>query len=166
MVSDVSARVLREACVILLVLLLTGSAARAEASVTAFEEAWRLVRSEFYDPTLRGLDWEKVGQVYRPQALAAESAAERSAVINRLLGELRASHTGHYTPEQVAYYDLFDIFGGALRRERERLFPGGRVAYEGIGAIVRAIDGRSFVSGVLDGFPAARAGSRARLANR
>jgi carboxyl-terminal processing protease len=159
-VNDVSVRAFRQACCIGLVLLLTGAATHAEEPVPSFEEAWRLVRSDFYDPSLRGLDWEKIGQIYRPQALAAQSAEERSAVINRMLGELGASHTGHYTPEQVAYYDLFDIFGGALRRERERIFPGGRVAYDGIGAIVRNVDGRNFVVGILEGFPAARAGLR------
>jgi carboxyl-terminal processing protease len=138
--------------------VLAGSAALAQETASAFEEAWRLVRSEFYDPSLRGLDWEKVGETYRPQAAAAQSAEERSVIIDRMLGELRASHTGHFTPDEVAYYDLFDIFGGALRRERERIFPGGRVAYEGIGAVVRNLYGRNFVIGILEGFPAARAG--------
>ena len=146
-------------CSVLLLILFASHEARSEVvAPPAFEETWRLVQSEFYDPTLRNLNWAEIGDKYRPLAAAAGSAEEQSAVINRMLGELGASHTGHFTPDQVAYYDLFDIFSGALRRERERLFPGGRVTYVGIGAITKEIDGKTFISGILDGFPASRAG--------
>ena len=75
-----------------------------------------------------------------------------------MLAELGASHTGHFTPDEVAYFDLFDIFGGSVRRERERLFLGGQVAYDGIGAFTKVIAGRTFVTGVLEGLPASEAG--------
>ena len=99
-----------------------------------------------------------MGNKYRAQAAAASTPEEQSAVINLMLAELVVSHTGHFTPDEVAYFDLFDIFGGSLRRERERLFPRGQVAYEGIGAFTKEIDGRTFITGVLEGLPAARAG--------
>src|SRR5262249_39014995 len=108
------------------------SAGEEESRLAAFYEGRHLVPSEFFNPTLRGLDWAAIGEKYRPLVLAAETAEERSAVINRMLAELGASHTEHFTPDDVAYYDLFDIFGGSLRKERERLFPGGHVAYTGI----------------------------------
>ena len=146
-------------CSVLIVALFALQEARSEVvAPPAFEETWRLVQSEFYDPTLRNLNWVGIGDKYRPLAAAAGSTEEQSAVINRMLAELGASHTGHFTPDQVAYYDLFDIFSGALRRDRERLFPGGRVAYVGIGAITKEIDGKTFITGILDGFPASRAG--------
>jgi carboxyl-terminal processing protease len=148
----------RFCCVLLLVLLASYEVRSEVVAPPAFEETWRLAQTKFYDPTLRSLNWDDVGQKYRALAAAAGSADEQSAVINRMLAELVASHTGHFTPDEVAYYDLFDIFGGALRRERERIFPGGRVAYVGIGAFTKDIDGRIFVSGLLDGFPASRAG--------
>jgi len=146
-------------CTVLLLVLLVSHETRSEvAAPPAFEETWRLVQTEFYDPTLRNLNWAEVADKYRPLAAAASSAQEQSAVINRMLGELGASHTGHFTPDEIAYYDLFDIFSGALRRDRERLFPGGRVAYVGIGAITKEIDGKTFITGILDGFPASQAG--------
>jgi C-terminal processing protease CtpA/Prc len=146
-------------CTVLLLVLLVSHETRSEiAAPPAFEETWRLVQTEFYDPTLRNLNWAEVADKYRPLAAAASSVQEQSAVINRMLGELGASHTAHFTRDEIAYYDLFDIFSGALRRDRERLFPGGRVAYVGIGAITKKIDGKTFITGILDGFPASQAG--------
>jgi len=128
------------------------------ADVAVFEEVWRTVREDFYDPTLRGLDWTAVKERYRPLAAAASSAEERSAVINRMLFELGASHTAHYTPADPAYYQLLDIFSGALRRPLRRLFPKGQVSYPGIGIFTQQINGKTFISGVLAGLPAQRAG--------
>jgi carboxyl-terminal processing protease len=136
----------------------TGLRRPSTANLAAFEEAWRTVHDHFYDPTFRGLDWTAIGARYRPLAAAATSEAERSAVINRMLAELQASHTGHYTPDDPAYYQLLDIFAGGLRQELRRLFPDGQVTYPGIGIFTRQLDGRTFISGVLEGLPAWRAG--------
>jgi carboxyl-terminal processing protease len=150
---------LRKRLPFLLLLVLSFSEARSAAPAPpAFEEAWRLAQTEFYDRTFRGLNWEQIGDQYRSQAAAASTPEGQSAVIKRMLAELGASHTGHFTPDEVAYFDLLDIFGGSLRRERERLFPGGKVAYEGIGAFTTEIAGKTFVTGILEGLPASRAG--------
>src|SRR5215468_10175236 len=123
-----------------------------------FDEVWRIVQDRFYDRTLHGLDWKAIGDKYRPLAAAATTEREREAVINRMLSELHASHTGYYTPEDTAYYDLADIFAPGLRRQLKSAFPDGKVAYTGIGIFTRSIDGRTFVSGVLNGLPADKAG--------
>jgi carboxyl-terminal processing protease len=127
-------------------------------NLAVFEEVWRIVRDQFYDPTFRGLDWVAIGERYRPLAAAAASDVERSTVINRMLSELVASHTGHYTPSDPAYYQLLDIFSGVLRQPLKRLFPDGQVTYPGIGIFTRELDGKTFISGVLDGLPARQAG--------
>ena len=150
---------LRRCLPFLLLLVLPFAEVRSAAPVPpAFEEVWRLVQTEFYDRTLRGLDWDQIGEKYRSEVAAASTPEQQSAVINRMLAELGASHTGHFTPDEVAYFDLFDIFGGSVRRERERLFLGGQVAYDGIGAFTKVIAGRTFVTGVLEGLPASEAG--------
>jgi carboxyl-terminal processing protease len=51
-----------------------------------------------------------------------------------------------------------DIFAHGLRHDLPRLFPNGSVVYPGIGIFTRQLDGRVFISGTLDGLPAARAG--------
>jgi carboxyl-terminal processing protease len=125
----------------------------SKANVKAFNEVWERVRDSFYDPKLKGLDWNLIGQRYR--TLAAAPHADVDRIINDLLAELGASHTGYYTPEEIAYYDLADIFSYGLRRDLERRFPKGEVVYDGIGMVTRVIDGQHFISGVLAGFPAA-----------
>jgi carboxyl-terminal processing protease len=130
---------------------------RSETQLTVFDEVWQNVRDHFYDATLRHLDWATMREKYRPLAAAAADE-ERSVVINRMLDELAASHTRYYTPAEPAYYQLLDIFAGPLRRELRRAFPDGQVIYPSIGVFTQHIEDKIFISGVLDGFPAAKAG--------
>ncbi len=79
--------------------------------------------------------------------------------VDFVLGKLNASHTGRYTPDQVDYYELADVFRFALRSDIRRLFPpAGEVTYAGIGIASATIDGKTFATHVYDGGPAARAG--------
>ncbi len=138
------------------------AAAQAHVSNTAlFDEAWRITRDRFYDPNMAGLDWQAVGDKYRPQAEAATSSGEFAVVINAMLAELHASHMGYFTPADPAYYQLADIFGGTERDDAKRFFDGSEVRYPGIGIFTREIEGRTFVSGVMEGLPAAKADLRA-----
>jgi len=132
---------------------------RPETRLVVFDEVWQSVRDYFYDPTLRHLDWAAIGEKYRRLAAAA-SDEERSAVINRMLDELAVSHTRYYTPAEPAYYQLLDIFAGSLRRELRRVFPDGQVIYPSIGIFTQRSGDKTFISGVLDGFPAAKADLR------
>ena len=68
---------------------------QTSANLGVFEEVWRTVHEHFYEPTFHGLDWTAVGEKYRLLAAAAGSDSEQSTVINRLLSELAASHTGY-----------------------------------------------------------------------
>jgi carboxyl-terminal processing protease len=130
------------------------------AELGVYEEVWRTVYEHFYDPTYHGQDWLAIGKRYRPLAAAAVSDAQRSVVINRMLSELGASHTGYYTDSDPAYYQLLDIFSGALRQPLRRLFPDGQVSYPGIGIFTTSLDDKTFISGLLDGLAAAKAGLR------
>jgi len=80
-----------------------------------------------------------------------------------MLSELHASHTRFYTPDEPEYYQLADIFVGALRRRGlQRAFPDGRVSYPGIGIISGfEATGRNTITAVIDGTPAQQAGLRA-----
>ena len=132
-----------------------------ERNGAAFDQVWELVRDRFYDPRLHGLDWEAMRARYRPQAEAAGSREELAAAVNAMLATLGASHTRYYTPDDPAYYQLADIFAGALQHRGGlmRVFPKGEVRYPGIGAFTEADDrGRTFVAGVIEGAPAHQAG--------
>lgn len=127
-----------------------------KTDIAVFDEVWSRVNRSFYDPRFAGLDWKTVGEKYRTEI--SRPGADLAQVVNRMLGELHASHTAYYTPAETAYYDLADIFSGGLREELPKSFEKGEVAYTGIGLLTRKIGDKVFATGVLDGFPAAAAG--------
>src|ERR1700691_26291 len=125
-----------------------------------FDQVWEFVRDRFYDPHLNGLDWQEERARFGPQAASARSREDAAAVINAMLAKLGASHTHFYTPDDPAYYQLADIFVFALEhRGLERVFPRGDVSYPGIGVFTEIDNqGRTFVTGVIEGAPAQQAG--------
>jgi carboxyl-terminal processing protease len=142
------------------VLALTAGAtswAREGAQAEVFDEAARVVRNSFYDPKLHGKDWDAVIARHKPRYLAADSVKERSEAINAMLAELDASHTMHVADDDPRYYQLVDIFRYGLRDSISRHLPYG-VSYAGIGIVTREIEGKTFVTGVLAGLAAAKAG--------
>lgn len=130
------------------------------AQLNVFDEVWQTVRDRFYDRALHGLDWEQVRERYRPLIVAARDGHDRARLINRMLGELGASHTEYFTPDEQAYYELLGIFSHALRTRLQQIFVDGEVAYVGIGAYTRRRRGKTFVTGILAGLPAEQAGLR------
>ena len=134
--------------------------APAGSNQADFDQVWELVRDRFYDPRLNGLDWQEQRLRFRPDTASARSREDAAIVINAMLAKLGASHTYYYTPEDPAYYQLADIFVGALEhRGLDRVFPRGEVSYPGIGVFTEADNqGRTFVTGVIEGAPARAAG--------
>ena len=126
-------------------------------ALATFDQVWTLVRDKFYDSHLKGVDWNAVGAKYRTEAGATHSQEELAALINRMLHELPASHLGYYTPADTAYYDLITILS-SHPRALEGSLPAGVISYPGIGIFTRSIEGKTFITGVLDGFAASRAG--------
>ncbi len=140
----------------LIVLGLLAPAASATEPDPLFDEVWYIAAEQFYDPDMAGLDWPAVGDRYRRLFAEAGDLEARARVINRMLGELGTSHTRLFTAAEPAYYDILDIFRDAL--DLAARFPDGRVCTTTIGIVAREIDGKIFLSDVLDGSPAAEAG--------
>jgi carboxyl-terminal processing protease len=140
----------------------TNSAHVPADGVSTFESVWQTVRDHFYDPRHNGLDWLAVRERYLPAVERATSQASVARVINTMLSELHASHTRFYTPDEPEYYQLADIFVGALRRRGlERAFPDGRISYPGFGIISGSeASVRNTITAVIDGTPAQQAGLR------
>jgi carboxyl-terminal processing protease len=130
--------------------------------VPTFESVWQTVRDRFYDPRHNGLDWLAIRERYLPEVERASSPDSVARVINTMLSELHASHTRFYTQDEPEYYQLADIFVGALRRRGlERAFPDGRISYPGIGIISGSETSfRNTITAVIDGTPAQQAGLR------
>jgi carboxyl-terminal processing protease len=66
--------------------------------VEIFEQVWKVINEEYYDPTFRGVDWRAVGERYRPMAESARSDAEFYGVFELMLAELRDGHTVFIQP--------------------------------------------------------------------
>ena len=129
-------------------------------NLEVFDAAWNTVDERFFDPGFRGVDWPGMRDRYRGEAQSAKSQEALSDVINQMLSHLDTSHTAHYTPDDPAYYLLFDVYGRNpyLNEARERLFNGGEVTFEGIGIFTLQKQQQTFVQDVVEGGPAAAAG--------
>jgi carboxyl-terminal processing protease len=126
-----------------------------------FNEVWQTVNDNFYDEKFNGIDWDAMRDKYRPQVNQARSRQQLAAVVNQMLAELQTSHTHFYTPNETAYYQLLGIFQpdiNELPPAAKALFPNGKYEYTGIGIFTKTNHNKTFISGILDGSPAAIAG--------
>jgi carboxyl-terminal processing protease len=125
-----------------------------------FDEVWQTVNDNFYDPNFNNVDWSALRRKYQSQAQQAQTPAAGAEVINQMLAELNASHTRFYIQAEPAYYQLLGIFDGdsTLLEKRKAFLPGGSIDYPGIGIFTRSLEGKTFVSGILDSSPAAAGG--------
>jgi len=139
----------RRACVVFVALLGGCASWSVGDSVKVFETVCATVSSDFYDPGLRGVDWESVRSEHLDRARRARTVEELGVVVNDMLGALRTSHTHFYTDQDPRYYQLLDIFD-----------PDGDHRYVGIGILTKRIDGGVFIQAVVPGGPADRAGLR------
>jgi carboxyl-terminal processing protease len=109
----------------------------------AFDAAWKTVKGNFYDREFHGVDWDAAKEKYRPAAEKAATKGELYAVINRMIGELKASHCvlidGDVYRENIA-----PEMAGKLSR---------RPGFE-----LTGFDGEFFVTAVYEKGPAEKAG--------
>lgn len=144
--------------------LLFGGAAWAEKPAQSgnpvFDRVVDIVNERFYAPSgLDAFNDAAAAVIAQIPDLAQADAGLVGDAIDWTLASLGASHTGRFTRDQVAYYELSDVFRFAMRRDIRRVFPpDGQVAYPGIGISSAVIDGKRFVTDVYDGAPAAQAG--------
>jgi tricorn protease len=66
--------------------------------LTVFDQAWTILRDNFVDPGMHGLDWDALRAVYRPRAAAAHTSDDLRRQLNLMIGELNASHSGARLP--------------------------------------------------------------------
>ena len=137
----------------------TSNATAAQTQV--FEQAWETINTQFFDPNFNGVDWKAQREKYRAAATQAKSPEAFADVINQMLADLKTSHTRYYIPSETAYYQLLGIFqprSRDLKNLPKTIFPNGKLEYSGIGIFTKTLEGKTFVSGVLEGSPAAQAG--------
>lgn len=59
-----------------------------------FDDAWRTMKYRFYDPEMHGKDWDAMRVRYQPLVAHVGDRQELLNIINEMIGELNASHTG------------------------------------------------------------------------
>jgi carboxyl-terminal processing protease len=107
-----------------------------------FDIVWRTVKDKHFDPTLGGLDWNKVREQYAPLAAGAKSNGEFYGVLRQMLGELHQSHFNIIPPEAIVDDDSSEPTEG------------------GIGIDLRLLDNQAIITRVEQGSKAASAGLR------
>lgn len=115
------------------------TASTASVRLEAFNMVWNTVNEKHYDPTFGGVNWVKVGETYKPKALAAKSDIEFHAILRQMLGELKLSHFGVHPKSAGAQ---------AVRQNGV------------LGIDIKIVAGRPVISRVEFGSPADKAGVR------
>lgn len=105
-----------------------------------FEEVWKTINDEYYDPSFNGVDWQAVYDCYRPRVEVATTDVEFYKLFEVMLPELRDSHTSFGRPRPV--------------NERDSL-PSGSV-----GISLGEVEGKTVVVTVEPDSDVARAGAR------
>lgn len=111
-----------------------------------FDKVWNIINDEFWDPNFNGVNWEDARKRYRPEAIATQDHETFAEIVNRMLAELKTSHTRYYTKWDPGYYIIKVVFG---KPETHRT---------GIGVVTKKIEGRHYVIAVNHSSPAKEAG--------
>ncbi len=146
------------ACTSILALTLTCQHANANSQgrLHLFDELCDIVEKHFYSTEKIATVFRAVRPAYRTRVAGASTQREFASLINRLLSQLKTSHTTYLTRDDPAYYHLAAIFH-RLPNIRE-LFAGQDITYPSIGVLTRSINGKTFIASVLADGPAAKAG--------
>jgi C-terminal processing protease CtpA/Prc/tricorn protease-like protein len=67
-----------------------------------FEQAWGLFADNFYDPNFHGQNWQTLYDEYRPYVDKARDINDVGGIIDEMVGDLNASHTGFYPRQDEA----------------------------------------------------------------
>lgn len=120
----------------------SGPPASPDVRKETFDIVWRTVKEKHFDPTLGGVDWDKVREQYAPLSAAAKTDTEFYDVLRQMLGELHQSHFNIIPPEAVVEDDSAQPKGG------------------GIGIDLRLVNGQALITHVDSNSTAANAGLR------
>jgi Tol biopolymer transport system component/C-terminal processing protease CtpA/Prc len=70
----------------------------AQEKMVVFDQAWRLLRDDFFDPAFNGVDWQAARVRTEPFIAGARTPDEMRRISSLMIGELNASHLGISAP--------------------------------------------------------------------
>ncbi|MDB4899075.1 MAG: peptidase, partial [Gemmatimonadetes bacterium] len=118
-----------------------------------FQQAWSYLRDNFFDPGMRGTDWNALRSQYSDRVAAARTPDEMRRLMNLMIGELNASHMGiGGPPSQPPYTGRIGVRYDRAEYERDgrlrvtEVIPLGAAALTGqiaVGDAITAVDGRA-----------------------
>jgi carboxyl-terminal processing protease len=115
----------------------------AAERLAIFDQVWRTVNENYFDPTFGGKDWQAIGAAYRQKlATVQDDRIFWFEVLNPMLFELGVSHMIALPQELSNQIDTTTFATGTL------------------GMDVRLLDGKIVVTRIAEGSPAEKAGLR------
>ncbi len=132
---------------------------RGQTQTETFNQVWTTVNDNFFDLNFNGVNWKQIRKTYTPRVKEVQSQAEFAQLMNEMLSELKTSHTHFFTPDDPKYYQIAGVFLPRNERLKQQLKPmltEGKPIYSGIGIFTQQQKGKTYISAILDGSPAAK----------
>ncbi|MDQ2768320.1 MAG: S41 family peptidase, partial [Gemmatimonadota bacterium] len=118
-----------------------------------FTLMWRELRDNFFDEKMNGVDWNAVHDQYAPLAQGAQTSDELMRLMNEMVGELNASHSGaRGAPSGSPFTGRLGVRWDGPEYERSgqlrvaEIVPLGPAALAGkisVGDVVASVDGKT-----------------------
>jgi tricorn protease len=118
-----------------------------------FEEAWRTLRDQFYDPKMHGYNWNELHDKYKERTVSASTSADFRDMFNLMLGELNSSHMGFTAADRTSTQrESTGLLGAELSPSNDgmkvvRVIPNGPASRVGSrlmeGDIITAVNGET-----------------------
>jgi tricorn protease len=131
---------------------------RDEEFAEMFEQSWRSLAENFYDPHFHGIDWQAIRAKYKPLLKHIATKEDLYALISLMIGELNASHlgiSGYLSSPDETTADLGLIFDETYRGpglKVAEVLKRGPADKRGLGIkpgdIISALDGTAITEGV------------------
>ena len=125
----------------------------AREKLAVFGQAWSFLRDNFHDPKMNGADWPALREQYSARVAESRTPDEMRRVMNLMIGELNASHTGiGGPPAQQPYTGRLGLRFDRAEYERDgrlrvtEIVPLGPAALVGVIAVgdaITAVDGHA-----------------------
>ena len=72
-----------------------------ELRMQTFNQVWELLRDNYYDPKMNGVDWVRIKEVYEPRVKLNVTSRSFHALMSMMANELKSSHLAVISPASV-----------------------------------------------------------------